>query len=77
MVVGRDTIGNHRDVGMIAVHRLVQGAQEIDRFEILPAAEAIRYPFSRLAGVVEVQHRGDRVDPDAVDVVLLEPEERR
>ena len=29
-----------------------------------------------LARVVEVEHRGDRIDPQAVEVVAVEPEER-
>jgi hypothetical protein len=32
--------------------------------------------LTRLARVVEIQHRGDGVDPQAVGVVLLEPEQR-
>ena len=33
-------------------------------------------PLALLAGVVEVEHRGDGVDPDAVDVELLQPVQR-
>ena len=28
-------------------------------------------PFSGLAAVVEIEHRGDRIDPQAVDVIRL------
>src|SRR6185369_15252939 len=44
--------------------------------EVLAAAERIRHPLSRLARVIEIQHRRDRIDAQAVDVVLLEPEQR-
>ena len=38
--------------------------------------ELVRHPLARLARVVEVEHRRDRVDAQAVDVELLEPVER-
>ena len=36
----------------------------------------VRHPLAGLAGVVEVEHRGDGVDAEPVDVELLEPEQR-
>ena len=39
-------------------------------------AEAVRNPLARLAPVVEVQHRGDRIHAQRVDVIHVEPEER-
>ena len=50
--------------------------QERDGLEVLAAAELVRHPLARLARVVEVEHRGDGVDAQPVDVELLEPEER-
>ena len=35
--------------------------------------QLVGHPLPALAGVVEVEHRGDGVDPQAVDVELLEP----
>ena len=55
----------------------VQFLQELDRFEVLPAAVAVGDPLAALTRVVEVQHAGDRVDPQPVDVVLVEPEPGR
>ncbi len=54
----------------------VQLAQEVDGVEVLAAAEPVRHPLPFRARVVEVEHRRDRVDAQAVDVELLEPEER-
>ena len=54
----------------------VELAQELDRFEVLAPAESIRHPPARVARVVEVQHRGDRVHPQAVRVILVQPEQR-
>jgi hypothetical protein len=36
----------------------------------------VRHPLSRLAAVIEVEHGGDGVDAQAIDVVAVEPEER-
>ena len=64
------------DAGLLGVRQGVQRAQEVDRLEVLAPAVLVRDPLPRLARVVEVQHRRDRVHAQAVDVVLLEPEER-
>ncbi len=60
---------------MIAIHGEIQLLDEFNRIEILVAAEAIRHPFSGLAAVVEVDHRGDCVYPQCIDVVRVEPEQ--
>src|SRR5262249_2304357 len=43
--------------------------------EVLPAAEAVRDPLAVPARVIEIEHRRDGVDTQAVDMVLLEPEQ--
>ena len=58
------------------MHDFVDLAQERDGREVLAAAELVRHPLAGLAGVVEVEHRGDGVDAQAVDVELLEPVQR-
>ena len=44
------------------------------RFSLPPYLLGIHSPL--LAGVVEVEHGGDRVHAQAVDVILVEPEQR-
>ena len=61
---------------MLAVAELVEPLEEVDRLEVLVAAEHVGDPLAGLARVVEVEHRGDGVDPEAVEVVAVEPEER-
>ena len=73
---GRRLLGDHRDAGMRRVHDRVQLLEELHRLEILAPAVAVRHPLARRAGVVEVEHRGDAVDPQAVRVELLDPVER-
>src|SRR5438105_1361606 len=54
----------------------VERGQEVERLEVLAAAVAVRNPFTGLAAVVEIDHRGHRIDAQAVDVKLFEPAER-
>src|SRR5262245_56889654 len=54
----------------------IQLLQEVDRLEVLAAAELVRHPLARLARVVEIEHRRDRVDSQRIDVELLDPIER-
>ncbi len=54
---------------------LVHALDEIDSVKILATAELIGNPLAGLAGVVEVEHGGDGVHAESVDVVLVEPEE--
>ena len=67
---------DHLHVGMVAIHRFVQRAQKVDRVEILAPAVAVWNPLAAAPSVIEVQHRGDRVHAQAVDVVMAEPEKR-
>ena len=61
--------------GCSLVAELVELLEEVDRLEVLVAAEDVGDPFAGLARIVEVEHRGDGVDAEAVDVVALEPEQ--
>ena len=71
---GRGFLGDGLHVGEVAVDALVELAQEVDGFQVLAAAEAVGDPLAVLTGIVQVQHGGHRVHPDAVDVVLVQPE---
>src|SRR3989304_4992916 len=53
----------------------VAPAEERDGREVLAAAVLVGDPLALLAGVVEVEHGGHGVHPQAVGVVLLQPEE--
>ena len=68
--------GDRLHVGKVAVHALVEEAQELDRVEVLPPAEAVRDPLAVLPAVIQVEHRGDRVDAQPIRVVAVEPVER-
>ena len=55
------------------MHDRVHLLQERDRLEVLAPAEPVGHPLAVVPRVVEVEHRGHRVDPQAVDVHLLQP----
>ena len=69
-------LGDGEHAGEAAVHFGVHFAQEMDRLEILAPAILVGQPFARIARVVEVEHRGDGVDAQAVDVELVQPVQR-
>src|SRR5947209_6821855 len=51
-------------------------AREVNAFEVLATAELIRSPAPGGSAVIEVEHRGDGVNTQPVNVALAEPEER-
>ena len=48
--------------------------QKVLCFEVVVAAEAVRLPFSLFSGVVQIEHRSDRVATYPVDMIFVEPE---
>ena len=58
------------------VRRLVQALQERDGLEVLVAAVLVRRPLMLFARVVEIEHRGDGVDAQPVEMEVLEPTDR-
>ncbi len=69
-------LGDRHRAGMGAVDRDVHRLEEADRLQILAAAARIGQPLARLARIIEVQHRGDRIDAQPVEVIFLGPVER-
>ena len=72
---GGRLLGRGDDARLAAVRDLVHLLEHLDGLEVLAAAELVRHPLARLARVVQVEHRGDGVDADAVGVVLAQPEQ--
>ncbi len=72
---GSRFLGDRQRVGVVAIDRLVERAQEVHGGQVFTAAMFIGNPFAFLATVVEVEHRGDSVYAQPVDVVLVEPEQ--
>ena len=59
---------------MLFVGFLVEAAEEVDGFEIFASAEFVGNPLALLARIVEIEHGGDGVHAQAVDVIFVEPE---
>ncbi len=72
---GRRFLGHGEDARILQVDLLVELLDEGDRFQVFAPAELIGNPLAVLAAVVEVEHRGDRIDPQPIDVILVEPEQ--
>ena len=73
---GGRLLGDRHRAGMLAISQLVGGLQETDRLVVLVAAIGIGQPLARLAGIIEIEHRGDGIDAQTVDMVAVEPVER-
>ena len=71
---GGGLLGDHHAVGGLGEGGLVQGLQEGHGLVVLLAPVLVGNPLPVPAVVVQVQHRGHRVHPQAVHVVLLQPE---
>src|SRR5881396_2689947 len=59
-----------------SVDRLVEFPDERDSLQVLSATVLVRDPFSFLARVVEIDHRGNSIDPQPIRMILIQPEER-
>ena len=72
--VGGGLLG-HRDGPRGAlVHHGVEATQELHRVQVLPPPVAVHAPVALRPGVVEPDHGGHGVHPEAVHVELLQPE---
>ena len=70
-------LGDHELFGVAAQDGAVQLAQKGDGLQVLLAAVPVGLPLAVPAVVVEVEHAGHGVHPQAVDVVFLQPEQGR
>ena len=68
-------LGDNHGAGHPVGHHIIQALEEGRRLQVLVAAEHIGNPVG--AREVQVEHRGHRVHPQAVDVVFLQPAQRR
>ncbi|MEZ5364828.1 MAG: hypothetical protein R2748_21445 [Bryobacterales bacterium] len=69
-------LGHHHGVRVLGVDALIEPADEVDGFDVLLAAVLVGHPFALVPAVVEIEHRGDRVHAQAVDVVAVQPKQR-
>ena len=53
----------------------IQVFQQRDGSDVFAPAELIGNPFSLLPAVIEIEHRGDGIHAQAVDMVSIQPKE--
>ena len=58
---------------MLAKDGFVELLEECNGLEILPAAVAVRYPVAVVPAVIEIEHGGNGVHPQPVDMVFAYP----
>ena len=71
----RGLLGRGLDIGEALVDFGVELAQKGDGFQVLPAAVLVGHPFPRFPGIIQVEHGGHGVHPEAVGVVAVQPEQ--
>jgi len=69
-------LGDSHHVREAAIDLGIELAQKSNRFQVLAATVMIWNPFTGLAGIVEVKHRGHSIEPQSVHVIFVEPEQR-
>ena len=67
---------NRYRAGKQSVDQFVGALQKCDGVAIFVAALSVGLPFPGFAGIVEVEHGGDGVDAQAIDVEAIDPIER-
>jgi len=58
------------------VHLGIHFAQKMNGFDVLAPAVLVRQPFARLSRVIEIDHRSDGIDTQAVDMEFVDPVQR-
>ena len=70
---GGGFLGDGQGTGVRAQGEGVELPQELYGLQVLAAAVAIGRPLAGLARVIQVQHGGHRIHPQAIQVELLQP----
>ena len=72
---GSGFFGNGEDAREHAVHHLVDLLQQADGRQVFAAAITVGNPLPLPAGIVQIEHRSDRIHPQAVQMILVQPEQ--
>ena len=65
---------DHQGLGNIFKYRSIELAQKIHGFQVFPAAVLVGLPLSLLFPVIQIQHVGHGINPQPVQMELLQPE---
>ena len=61
---------------MAGVQHFVHVLQKGDGFQIFTSAELVRNPLAGFTRIVEIEHRRDRIDAQAIEMIFVDPEQR-
>ncbi len=70
---GGGFLGDHQGTRCFFMDHLVEMTQEGDGLQVLAAAMDVGDPLALLARIVAVEHGGHGVDPQAIDMEMLQP----
>ena len=73
--VGR-ILGDHQRAGHFRAHQGIEAAEEGHGIKVFPAAIRIGRPFALGAGIIQPDHRADRIHPQPIGMVFAQPEQR-
>ena len=65
--------GNHECAGVFLMNGLIDRPEEVYGLEVFASAITVWDPLPFFAGIIEVEHGGDSVDAESVDVIALAP----
>src|ERR1700675_1857969 len=68
-------LGDSENAGEALEGDLIYLLQEIDCVHIFPAAKFIGNPFAGLPGIIQVNHGGDGVNAESIDVIFIKPKQ--
>ncbi|MPM48859.1 hypothetical protein SDC9_95586 [bioreactor metagenome] len=72
---GGGFLRDHEHVRVAGKNRLIEVFEEVRRLQILPSAVTVGDPCAVFSSVIQIEHGGHRVHPQAVYMVFLQPEE--
>ncbi len=73
---GRRFLGDHQHSRVPLVGHFIEPLQKGYGAQIFAAPELVGNPFARLPRVIQIKHGGHGVHAQAIDVILVHPEER-
>src|SRR3984957_17546362 len=71
---GRRFFRHHHDVGKCRINMLIHLSQELNGLYVFFSAVPVWDPLSITPSIIEIEHGGDGIDPQSVDVIFIEPE---
>src|SRR5436190_1170749 len=68
-------LGDRDDTGVFGLGDMIELPQELDRLEIFAPAVLVGNPLTGVARVIQIEHRGDGIDAQTIDMEAITPEE--